>query len=146
MIRLARRTKALTAAAGDRTNPFLVETLQTMEMKLKPHSKLLKILALGCGLAVSSIAQAHPGLPGHRHVVVAPAPHVVAPAARVVRPAARANCATYGCSGEVTRTGPHGNTFTRSGNASCADGTCSRNRTITGPNGGTATVNRAISR
>ena len=98
------------------------------------------------GLALATAATADPGAPGHRHVIVVPSPHVVVtPAPRVVRPAAP-YCATYGCSGTVTTTGPQGNSFTRSRNASCADGTCTGSRSVTGPQGETATVNRSISR
>lgn len=98
------------------------------------------------GLTLSTPATAHPGAPGHRHVVVVPAPHVVVtPAPRVVRPTAP-YCATNGCSGSVTTTGPQGNTVTRSGSASCTDGTCTRSRSVTGPQGETATFNRLISR
>lgn len=110
------------------------------------QSKLLSVLALTCGLAVASTAAAHPGVAGHRHVVVTAAPTVAVPPAPHVRRPARARCATYGCSGEVTRTGPYGNTVTRSGAAACADGTCSRSGSITGPRGGTATIDRSISR
>lgn len=110
------------------------------------RSKVLSLLALTCGLAVSSGAIAHPGVAGHRHVVVAPTPHaVVRSAPRIWRPAARANCATYGCSGEVTRTGPYGNTVTRNGSTSCADGACTRSGTITRPRG-SATIDRSFSR
>jgi hypothetical protein len=137
-----------------RPSSYYLETMQTMEKKLEPYSKILTLLALSCSLAVSSTAAAHPGVAGHRHavvtatphVIVAQAPRVIPAASRVARPAARATCATSGCSGEVTRTGRHGNTVARSGGASCADGACSRDRTVTGPNGGTATVNREITR
>lgn len=109
-------------------------------------SKLLTVLTLTCGLAVASTASAHPGVAGHRHAVATAKPTVVVtPAPRVRRPA-RAHCATYGCSGEVTRTGPYGNTVTRSGGASCADGTCTRSGSVAGPRGGTATFDRSISR
>ncbi|MEO1700557.1 MAG: hypothetical protein AAFR71_00775 [Pseudomonadota bacterium] len=102
--------------------------------------------AVMSGLTLGTAATAHPGGPGHRHVAVVPAPHLfVRPAPGVVRPAF-AYCATYGCSGAVTTTGPHGNTVTRSGNASCTDGTCTRSSTVTGPNGRTATFDRSISR
>jgi hypothetical protein len=96
------------------------------------------------GLALGTAANAHPGGPGHRHVAVAPVPHV-APAPRIVRPGT-ASCATYGCAGSVTATGPQGNTYSRSGSASCGDGTCTRSRSVTGPNGDTATFNRSLSR
>jgi hypothetical protein len=106
----------------------------------------LVVTVLASGLTLSTAATAHPGAPGHRHVVVVPAPHVVViPAPRAVRPAAP-YCAVYGCSGSVTTTGPRGNTLTRSGSASCADGTCTRSRSVTGPQGETATFNRSISR
>lgn len=110
------------------------------------RSRLLTVLALTCGLAVASTAAAHPGVAGHRHAVATATPHVVVtPVPRVRRPA-RAHCATYGCSGTVTRTGPYGNTVTRSGGASCADGNCTRSGSVTGPRGGTATFDRSISR
>jgi len=106
----------------------------------------LVVAAFASGMALSTAATAHPAAPGHRHVVVVPAPHVVfTPAPRVARPAAP-HCAAYGCSGSVTTTGPQGNTVTRSGSASCADGTCTRSRSVTGPQGETATLNRSISR
>ena len=99
-----------------------------------------------CGLTLSTAATAHPGAPGHRHVVAVPAPHVVVtPAPRAVRPAAP-YCATYGCSGSVATTGPQGNTVTRSGSASCSGGACTRSGSVTGPQGETATFNRSISR
>ncbi len=102
--------------------------------------------ALASGLALSTAATAHPGGPGHRHAAIVPAPNVVVtPAPRLVRPATP-YCATYGCSGSVTTTGPQGNTVTRSGSASCADGICLRSGSVTGPNGETATVDRSISR
>lgn len=98
------------------------------------------------GLTLGTAATAYPGFPGHRHVAIVPAPHfIITPAPPVVRPAVP-YCATYGCSGSVTSTGPQGNTVTRSGNASCADGTCSRSGSLTGPNGETATFDRSISR
>ena len=98
------------------------------------------------GLTLSTAATAHPGAPGHRHVVVVPAPHaVVTPAPRVVRPTAP-YCAANGCSGSVTTTGPQGNTVTRSGSSSCANGACTRSGSVTGPQGETATFNRSISR
>lgn len=113
---------------------------------MSTHSTLLPLMALTYGLAVSSTAAAHPGVAGHRHIVVAPAPQAaVKSAPRAWRPAARANCAAYGCSGEVTRTGPYGNTVTRKGAASCADGTCTRSGTITGPRG-SAAFDRSFSR
>ncbi|MEL7115976.1 MAG: hypothetical protein AAGP08_10355 [Pseudomonadota bacterium] len=104
----------------------------------------LAIAMLMGGLALGTAANAHPGGPGHRHVAVVPVPHV-APAPRIVRPGA-AYCATYGCAGSVTTTGPQGNSITRSGNAACADGTCTRSRSITGPYGETATFKRSLSR
>jgi hypothetical protein len=96
------------------------------------------------GLALGTAATAHPGAPGHRHVVVAQGKYV-APAPRIVRPGA-AYCATYGCAGSTTTTGPQGNTINRSGSASCADGTCTRTHSVTGPNGETATFKRSLSR
>lgn len=105
----------------------------------------LTVATLIGGLALSTAATAHPGAPGHRHGAVVPAPKVVTPAPRGVRPATP-YCATYGCSGAVTTTGPQGNTVTRSGSASCADGTCMRSGSVTGPNGETATFDRSISR
>ena len=108
--------------------------------------RTLIVATLMGGLTLGTAATAHPLFPGHRHVVVVPVPHVVVtPAPRVVRPATP-YCATYGCSGSVTTTGPQGNTVTRSGNASCADGTCTRSLSVTGPNGETATFGRSISR
>ena len=104
----------------------------------------LTLAMLVGGLALGTAADAHSGSPGHRHVVVAPVPHV-APSPRIVRPGT-AYCGTNGCAGSVTKTGPQGNAFTRSGNASCADGACTRSRSMTGPNGETATFNRSISR
>ena len=106
----------------------------------------LVFAALTGGLALSTAATAGHGVPGHRHAVVVRVPHgAVTPAPRVVRPAAP-YCATYGCSGSVTATGPQGNTVTRSGSASCVNGTCTRSRTVTGPQGETATFDRSISR
>ncbi|MEL6225511.1 MAG: hypothetical protein AAFR01_00645 [Pseudomonadota bacterium] len=108
--------------------------------------RTLVIATLMGGLTLGTAATAHSGAPGHRHVVVVPAPHVVVtPAPRAARPAAP-YCATYGCSGSVTTTGPQGNSVTRSGSASCADGTCTHSRSVTGPQGETATFNRLISR
>ncbi len=104
------------------------------------------VATLMAGLILGTAATAHPGLPGHRHVAVVPAPYVVVtPAPRVVRPATP-YCALYGCSGSVTTTGPQGNTVTTSGSASCADGACKRSGSVTGPNGETATFDRSISR
>ncbi|MEL7106194.1 MAG: hypothetical protein AAGM21_09760 [Pseudomonadota bacterium] len=98
------------------------------------------------GLTMGTAATAHPGGPGHRHFAVAPTPHtLVTPAPRAVRPASP-YCATYGCSGSVTKTGPQENTVTGSGSASCTDGTCTRLGSVTGPNGETATFDRSISR
>ncbi|MEO0999015.1 MAG: hypothetical protein AAFW69_00170 [Pseudomonadota bacterium] len=113
----------------------------------------LALATICCSLAMATAAVAHPRPYVHSHVVVVPAPRaVVVPAPRVVvaprprvRPAAR-GCAIYGCSGEVTRTGPYGNSVTATGTAGCADGTCSRSRTVTGSGGGSATFNRSISR
>ena len=108
--------------------------------------RILVTATLMGGLTLSTAATAHPGAPGHRHVAVVPSPHVVVtPALRVVRPAAP-YCATYGCSGSATTTGPQSNTVARSGSASCADGTCTRSRSLTGPQGETATFSRSISR
>ena len=106
----------------------------------------LTIATLIGGLALSTAAVARPGLPGHRHVAVVPAPHVVVtPAPRFLQPAAP-YCATYGCSGTVTGTGPQGNTVTRSGSAFCTDDSCTRSGTLTGPLGDTLTFDRSISR
>lgn len=103
------------------------------------------IAALLGDLTLSTAATAHPGRSGHRHVGVAPAPHVaVRPAQRAVRPATP-YCATYGCAGLTTSTRPQGHTVTRSGNASCADGICTRSGSVAGPEGETATFYRSIS-
>lgn len=112
--------------------------------------RLLFAMTLSAGAALSTAAHAHPGAPGHRHVAVVHAPIVVVPRAPryAIAPARRAApyCATYGCSGSVTHTGPQGNTVTRSGETSCADGTCTRTRSIDGPDGGGGTFTRTISR
>ncbi|MEO1536251.1 MAG: hypothetical protein AAFR73_00845 [Pseudomonadota bacterium] len=105
----------------------------------------LIIAAAICGITLSTTANAHPGIPGHRHTAAAPAPHVVGTHKhRIFRPGAR--CAVEGCEGSVTSTGPQGNTVTKSGSAYCLDGTCESSRSVTGPNGETRTLERSISR
>ncbi len=56
---------------------------------------------------------------------------------------ASGSCANNSCSRSVTRTGPYGNTATRSGSVACdpASQSCTGSRTTTGPYGGT--INRS---
>ena len=112
----------------------------------EPKMKHLPFVAsLLFGLGFSTVATAHPDGLGHRHIAIVQVPNVVSPLNRALRHAAP-YCATYGCGGSVTATGPLGNTLTRSGSGVCADGTCTLSRTVTGPLGETATFDRAISR
>ena len=56
------------------------------------------------------------------------------------------SCAGGTCSRSVTRTGPYGYSYNRSGSVTCGGGTCSGSRTTTGPYGGTITRQGSVSR
>lgn len=59
---------------------------------------------------------------------------------------ASGSCNNGSCSRQVQRTGPYGNTVSRSGSASCGGGRCDATRTTTGPRGGSVTRDVTISR
>ncbi len=56
------------------------------------------------------------------------------------------SCSGGSCSRSVVRTGPAGNSYTRSGSASCSGGTCSGSATSTGPRGYSRTRQGSVSR
>lgn len=59
---------------------------------------------------------------------------------------ATANCANGSCNRNVNRTGPTGNTYSRTGTASCSGGHCTTNAVTTLPNGQTVTHQGSVSR
>lgn len=54
---------------------------------------------------------------------------------------AQGSCAGGSCTRAITRTGPYGETVSRSGSVACSGGYCTGSRTTTGPRGNT--VNRS---